>query len=72
LLASQVLKLASRDEHLRQLMLRFVVDNFKEELKKMLGLLPSTIKLTWEKGFEEFLTTRKKRRKVLDPETLTY
>jgi len=53
-------------------MLRFVVDNFKEELKKMLGLLPSTIKLTWEKGFEEFLTTRKKRRKVLDPETLTY
>jgi hypothetical protein len=65
------LKLASRDEHLRQLMLRFVVDNFKEELKKMLGLLPSTIKLTWEKGFEEFLTT-KKRRKVLDPETLTY
>jgi hypothetical protein len=31
------LKLASRDEHLRQLMLRFVVDNFKEELKKMLG-----------------------------------
>lgn len=46
MLASQVLKLASRDEHLRQLMLRFVVDNFKEELKKMLGLLPSTIKLT--------------------------
>jgi hypothetical protein len=45
-LASQVLKLASRDEYLRQLMLRFVVDNFKEELKKMLGLLPSTIKLT--------------------------
>ena len=71
-LASQVLKLASQDEYLRQLMLRFVVDNFKEELKKMLGLLPSTIKLTWEKGFEEFLTTRKKRRKVLDPETLTY
>ena len=66
------MKLASQDEHLRQLMLRFVVDNFKEELKKMLGLLPSTIKLTWEKGFEEFLTTRKKRRKVLDPETLTY
>jgi len=71
-LASQVLALASRDEYLKQLMLRFVVDNFREELKKMLGLLPSTIRLSWEKGFEEFLTTRKKRRKVLDQRTLAY
>jgi intergrase/recombinase len=71
-LASQVLALASRDEYLKQLMLRFVVDNFREELKKMLGLLPSTIRLAWEKGFEEFLTTRKKRRKVLDQRTLAY
>ena len=71
-LASQVLALASRDEYLKQLMLRFVVDNFREELKKMLGLLPSTVKLLWEKGFEEFLTTRKKRRKVLDQRTLAY
>jgi intergrase/recombinase len=71
-LASQVLALASRDEYLKQLMLRFVVDNFREELKKMLGLLPSTVKLSWERGFEEFLTTRKKRRKVLDQRTLAY
>jgi intergrase/recombinase len=71
-LASQVLALASRDEYLKQLMLRFVVDNFREELKKMLGLLPSTIRLSWEKGFEEFLTTRKRRRKVLDQRTLAY
>jgi len=53
-------------------MLRFVVDNFREELKKMLSLLPSTMRLSWEKGFEEFLTTREKRRKVLDQRTLTY
>ena len=71
-LASQVLALASRDEYLKQLMLRFVVDNFREELRKMLGLLPSTIKLAWEKGLEEFLTTRKKRRRVLDQRTLAY
>jgi intergrase/recombinase len=71
-LASQVLALASRDEYLKQLMLRFVVDNFREELKKMLGLLPSTVKLLWEKGFEEFLATRKKRKKVLSSRTLNY
>jgi hypothetical protein len=53
-------------------MLRFVVDNFREELKKMLSLLPSTMRLSWEKGFEEFLTTREKRRKVLDQRTLAY
>jgi intergrase/recombinase len=71
-LASQVLALASRDEYLRQLMLRFVVDNFREELKKMLGLLPPTVRLAWERGFEEFLMTRKRRRKVLDRRTLAY
>jgi hypothetical protein len=42
-------------------MLRFVADNFREELKKMLSLLPSTMRLSWEKGFEEFLTTRGKK-----------
>jgi len=46
---------------------RFVIDNFREELRKMLGLLPSTVKLAWEKGFEEFLATRRKRMKVPDP-----
>jgi intergrase/recombinase len=71
-LASQVLALASRDEYLKQLMLRFVVDNFREELKKMRDLLPSTVKLSWEKGFEEFLATRKKRKKVLSSRTLNY
>jgi DNA-binding transcriptional ArsR family regulator len=59
-LVSQILALASRDEYLKQLMLRFVVDNFREELKKMLSLLPSTMRLSWGKGFEEFLTTREK------------
>ena len=49
-------------------MLRFVADNFREELKKMLSLLPSTMRLSWEKGFEEFLTTREKREEGLGSE----
>ena len=68
----QAIALATGDEYLKQAILRFCVENFREDLKKMLGLLPSTVKLTWERGFEEFLVAKKKRRKVLNPETLAY
>jgi intergrase/recombinase len=71
-LALQVLAMASRDEYVKQAILRFAVENFREDLKKMLGIIPSMVKLTWEKGFEEFLSERKKRRKVKDPKTLKY
>ena len=39
-------------------MLRFVVDNLKEKLKKLLSTFPSAGELTWEKGFEDFSITR--------------
>jgi intergrase/recombinase len=68
----QAIALASRDEYLKQAVLRFTVENFREDLKKMLGLSLSHITFTWSEGFEEFLRERKKRRKVLDPETITY
>jgi intergrase/recombinase len=71
-LALQVLAMASRDEYVKQAILRFTVENFREDLKKMLGIIPSMVKLTWDRGFEEFLSERKKRRKVKDPETLKY
>jgi intergrase/recombinase len=68
----QAIALATRDEYLKQAILRFCVENFREDLKKMLGVLPSTVKLTWERGFEEFLASRKKRRKVVNSRTLRY
>jgi intergrase/recombinase len=68
----QAIALATRDEYLKQAILRFCIENFREDLKKMLGVLPSTVKLTWERGFEEFLASRKKRRKVVNPKTMTY
>jgi intergrase/recombinase len=71
-LALQVLAMASRDEYVKQAILRFAVENFREDLKRMLGIIPSMVKLTWEKGFEEFLSERKRRRKVKDPKTLKY
>jgi intergrase/recombinase len=68
----QAVALASKDEYLKQAILRFTVENFREDLRKMLGLSLSQVVFTWSQGFEEFLRERKKRRKVLDPETIAY
>jgi intergrase/recombinase len=68
----QAVALASKDEYLKQAILRFAVEHFKEDLRKMLGLVPTTIKLTWDHGFEEFLRERKKRRRVTTEDTLEY
>ena len=71
-LALQLIALASGDEYLKQAILRFAVEHFKEDLRRMLGLVPTTIKLTWDKGFEEFLRERKKRRRITTEDTLEY
>jgi len=71
-LALEVLALARRDEYLRSALLRFVVQEFREDLKRMLGASFSGVVLKWDEGFEHFLVERKKRRKVKDPETLKY
>jgi hypothetical protein len=71
-LVLQAIALASRDEYLKQSILKFAVQNFREDLKRMLGMVPSSIKLSWERGFEEFLKERKKRGKVTSPKTLAY
>ena len=52
--------------------MRFTVENFREDLRKMLSLSLAHVSFKWEPGFEEFLKERKKRRRVLDPETIAY
>ena len=52
--------------------MKFVVQEFRDDLKKMLGISFAGIKLEWSENFEYFLMERKKRRKVKDPETLKY
>jgi Uncharacterized protein conserved in archaea len=68
----QVIALATRDEYLKQALLKFTVENFREDLRKMLGLSLAHVVFKWELSFEEFLRERKKRRKVTSSETIAY
>jgi intergrase/recombinase len=68
----QAIAIASHDEYLKQALLRFAVENFKEDLRKMLGLSLAHVSFKWSNDFEDFLKTRKKRRKIADPNTVTY
>ena len=71
-LALEILALATRDEYLKQAILRFTVENFRENLRRMLGLGLAHAVFKWDPGFEEFLRERKRRRKVVDPGTIAY
>jgi len=71
-LVLEILAMAKNDEYLKNIILRFVVQEFREDLRKILGLSMAHVVFKWEPGFEEFLKERKKRRKVVDPETIAY
>ncbi len=68
----EILGVAARDPYLRQLILRFTVENFREDLRRILGISLTGVKMKWTQDFEIFLRERKKRRKVRGPETLKY
>ena len=70
--AVAVLGVATRDEYLKQLILRFVVKEFRDDLRKMLGLSLAHVEFRWSEDFEQFLRVRKKRRKVLSDDTIRY
>ena len=57
-LALEVLALAKNDEYLKNAILRFVVQEFREDLKKMLGISFAGVVLRWDEGFEQFLVER--------------
>ncbi|MEM3954831.1 MAG: integrase [Sulfolobales archaeon] len=71
-LVLEILSIARSDEYLKNAVLRFVVQEFREDVRKMLGISFAGIKLEWSEDFENFLVERKKRRKVRDPETVKY
>jgi len=66
----EILRLASNDPVLRELVLRFAVENMAENLRRKLSIEPPRVVLRWEPGFEEFLRERKKGRKVASEETI--
>jgi len=68
----KILAIAAKDEYLKNAILRFVVENFREDLRKMLGVSFAGIRLVWSEDFERFLMERKKRRKVKDAGTPSY
>jgi len=49
-----------------------VVQEFREDLRKMLGLSMAHVVFKWGPGFEEFLKERKKRRRIVSTETIEY
>ncbi|MEM4665475.1 MAG: integrase [Sulfolobales archaeon] len=71
-LVLEILSIARSDEYLKNAVLRFVIQEFREDIRKMLGISFTGIKLEWSEDFENFLVERKKRRKVRDPETVKY
>ena len=71
-LATQFIKAMFRDEYLKQLILKLVVNEYRSELKKLLGLSFEDVEFHWDDEFEYFLTNLKRRRKVSTPETLNY
>lgn len=66
----EILKEAIRDEYLKQLIIRFVVDDSRENFEKVIGLFPVRVALHWNEGFKEFLKHRKKGKKITDGERL--
>jgi len=71
-LVLRILAIAFKDEYLKNAILRFVVENFREDLRKMLGVSFAGIRFEWSEDFERFLVERKKRKKIKDVETLNY
>ena len=71
-LALEVLALASKDEYLKDAMLRFVAREFGEDLRRMLGVSFSGARMEWSEDFERFLVEGKRRRKVTTEGMLAY
>lgn len=57
----EILRQASRDEYLKQLIIRFVVENFREDLKRYIGSSVMNIELKWGEDFERWLTEKKSK-----------
>jgi len=62
--AIEILRKSLQDPYLKSLLLRFVAENFREDLRKLLSISVYGIRLQWSEDFEAFLRERKKRRKV--------
>jgi intergrase/recombinase len=70
--AIEILRRSLQDPYLKSLLLKFVAEHFREDLRKLLSLSVYGVKMLWSEDFERFLAERKKRRKVRAQDTLQY
>ncbi|MEM4800408.1 MAG: hypothetical protein QXO61_03755, partial [Acidilobaceae archaeon] len=71
-LVLEIVSMARNDEYLKNAILRFVVQEFREDLRRMLGLSFTGVVFKWTNEFETFMSQVKKRKKVLDSATVKY
>jgi intergrase/recombinase len=62
--AVEILRRSLQDPYLKSLLLKFVAEHFREDLRKLMSISIYGIRLHWDEGFEQFLRERKRRRKV--------
>jgi intergrase/recombinase len=62
--AVEILRRSLQDPYLKSLLLKFVAEHFREDLRKLMSISIYGIRLQWDEGFEQFLRERKRRRRV--------
>jgi hypothetical protein len=62
--AVEILRRSLQDPYLKSLLLKFIAEHFREDLRKLLSISVYGIRLHWDEGFERFLRERKRRRRV--------
>jgi intergrase/recombinase len=62
--AVEILRRSLQDPYLKSLLLKFVAEHFREDLRKLMSISVYGIRLQWDEGFEQFLRERKRRRRV--------
>jgi hypothetical protein len=60
--AIEILRRSLQDPYLKSLLLKFVAEHFREDLRKLMSISVYGIRLQWSEDFEAFLRERKKCR----------
>ncbi len=71
-LAAEFVRHAVRDDYLRSFIIDVIVREYRDELKKTLGLSFENIVFKWDEDLEYFLKNVKRRRKIATERTLKY
>jgi intergrase/recombinase len=68
----QIITVAMRDPYSRDLVLRYITQHYREDLRQLLETELEMNRLQWTHGFEEFLRSRKKGRRIVRNDTIRY